>query len=316
MKAVLIGAGTIGSRHLQGLARSNRLTEVVVVDPLPAAQDAARIRWAEVAESNGKVLRFGTLDDLRHEAPADFVLVSTTSAGRLPLLENVLATKARRILLEKVLFQSVADYRRALAAVEAAGADVRANLVYRMVPFFQQIRAKVNGRAYQFRLDNGDRGFGCNAIHFIDLFEYIGGSAVTSLSLRIDKPVSATSRAGNYVDFSGHGEAVSSTGGTAELHFVAGTKALPKVTITWPEGSAVADYNTDTGRSTDPDVAQALLFMPMASQIAHVQMDEILSGTSPLPTLRDCFHSNALMLTEFNRELGNPDGEDAVCAIT
>lgn len=316
MKAILVGAGTIGARHLQGLALSASLREVVVVDPSPESRVRAEALWAEVPAAAGKTLRFADLAELVNEPAADFALVATLSAGRGAILDGLLASGIRAILLEKILFQSVADYRHALDAVAQSGADVRANLPYRMVPFFQAIRRAVAGKRFEMVVDNGDRGLGCNGVHFYDLFEYLANAPADILKVVIDKPIQDNRRGSRYTEFSGSATLSGRTGATATVAFVAGVQAMPCVTVRWDGGEATGDWRTGTATATDAEIAKAAFFMPMASQIAHQQMDEIVAGTSPLPTLAETFSLNVKMLAEYCRELGLPSDECTPCPIT
>ena len=44
----VIGAGQLGGRHLQGLARLSLPCEIDVVDPSPVSLDSARKRFSEI----------------------------------------------------------------------------------------------------------------------------------------------------------------------------------------------------------------------------------------------------------------------------
>ena len=48
----LIGAGQIGSRHLQGLAKSTLQYKIYVVDPDEKSLSVAKIRYQEVSPKN------------------------------------------------------------------------------------------------------------------------------------------------------------------------------------------------------------------------------------------------------------------------
>jgi len=315
-RALLIGAGTIGSRHLQGLAKAPELTDVLVIEPNADARRRAEALWHEVPEGRTRQLRFLDLSSLDQAGTPDFALVATTAPGRLQILERLLQFGIRRLLIEKIPFQSIDDYRRAVDLAAAARAKVHVNLPMRMIPLFQALRQRLAGRRFTMQVDNGDRGLGCNGLHFFDLFTYLADAAATGLEIAIDKPVRPSPRGGNLIDFSGRAAIRTATGARGTVHFVPGTNTLPVISITADGIELVADFNGDRVRANRLELSTAAFFMPMASQIAHRQMDEILNGTSVLPTLAEGFDLNRRMLDAYNHELTGRTGDDLVCSIT
>ena len=314
--ALLIGAGTIGSRHLQGLAQAPELRLVTVIEPNAEARRKAEALWHEVPEGRTKQLLFLDWSALDQIATPDFALVATTASGRLPIVERLLQSGIRHLLIEKIPFQSIAAYRRAVGLTAAARADVRVNLPMRMIPLFQLLRRRLAGRRFAMQVENGDRGLGCNGLHFFDLFCFLADAAVSGLEITIDKPVHSSPRGGDLIDFSGRATIEARTGARGTIRFAAGKSMLPVISIMADGIELTADFNSGQVRTDEPELSAAAFFMPMASQIAHRQMAEILSGTTVLPTLAQGFELNCRMLDGYNRELTGRADEDLVCPIT
>ncbi|HEY1100021.1 MAG TPA: hypothetical protein VGF99_13885, partial [Myxococcota bacterium] len=101
---LLVGAGELGSRHLQGLAVV-AADEVLVVEPSPTARDRAAARYLEVASPASPLLRF--VDDVAAvDARADVGIVATGSLHRRAVVEGLAGAGVlpRRLVLEKFLF--------------------------------------------------------------------------------------------------------------------------------------------------------------------------------------------------------------------
>jgi predicted dehydrogenase len=180
----IIGAGQLGSRHLQGLARLAIQCDITVVDPMPASLDVARQRFEEMPPNPAiqSVRYVVSIDDLPQHL--DYVIVATTANVRMQVLRGLLAAHCVRfLLLEKVLFQHVAEYAEAQALLEAAGVRVWVNCPRRSFAIYQELHEFFAGdRLRALSAVGGNWGLGCNSIHFIDLFALLSGGRPESLS--------------------------------------------------------------------------------------------------------------------------------------
>jgi pyrroline-5-carboxylate reductase len=110
---LLIGAGNIGRRHLQGLLLSPFSYSIYVVDPIAACLDLAK---AAVAEVEAPTVALHTIQYLSsiQLAPTncDVAIIATNADVRKLVVEELIAhTTPRYLILEKVLFQKEADYK-------------------------------------------------------------------------------------------------------------------------------------------------------------------------------------------------------------
>ena len=110
---LLIGAGQLGSRYLQGLATCETLLEIFVIDPNEKSLESAQLRWEEEASGNilHTVLFSQTLEKISSDI--DLCLVTTTADVRLSVVEQVLSRcRVWYWVLEKVLAQFVGHINR------------------------------------------------------------------------------------------------------------------------------------------------------------------------------------------------------------
>jgi predicted dehydrogenase len=112
-KFAVIGAGQLGSRHLQALGRVGGRNDIFIVDPNADSRRVARERFNEFNPGFlGKLYELESLLEL--PAELDVAIVATTSNVRLAVLATLMkSSKVRYLLLEKVLFQDLAQYQQA-----------------------------------------------------------------------------------------------------------------------------------------------------------------------------------------------------------
>lgn len=203
---LLIGAGQLGSRHLQALALSDFTDiSIQVVEPSTEACKVAQERWDQVAKSE-KIKTIEFLPDLSTvNRSIDFCIVATNANCRLGVIKDLLAhVSVRQLVLEKVLFQSVEQLEEAGQLLSASGAKVWVNCPRRMFPIYQELKKHLAGeRTLNLQVHGSNWGLACNAIHFIDLWAMLGGQHDYMLDTSaLDVAVSESKRPG-YKEVSG-----------------------------------------------------------------------------------------------------------------
>ena len=143
---VLIGAGQLGSRHLQALSKVNFPTKIEVVDPLPASLDVARSRFNEMPfNPNISGINFySSLNDISKEI--DLAIVATNADVRADVIRMLISScNVKNLVLEKVLFQKVEDYVEILSLLEGDGINAWVNHPRRMFQFYKKLKQLLNG---------------------------------------------------------------------------------------------------------------------------------------------------------------------------
>ena len=177
---LLVGAGQLGSRYLQGLARVNQQLSITVVDPSSASLDVARQRLAEVTQATRHEVNFTSLLE---EAPRqlDLALVVTPAHCRSDVVSAITAQhEVDAWILEKVLAQSAQQVEQ-IERCLTGQSQVWVNTPRRLMAWHQAIKEKVlpsSPEALQVRMSGGHWGLACNAIHFIDLVSWWTGASV------------------------------------------------------------------------------------------------------------------------------------------
>lgn len=169
-RILLVGAGNIGSRHLQALAESTLALSITVVDPFHQALEIARQRFDEVTKGNPatKAEYYQDMDTIGNQL--DVGIIATTSDIRKKIVQELLGkTRVRSLILEKVAFQSTKDFRSVIKLLKAKNVKAWVNFPRRIIPFYSELKREIKPHEQIFyTVQGGDWGLACNAIHFID----------------------------------------------------------------------------------------------------------------------------------------------------
>ena len=200
----IIGAGQLGTRHLQGLVRLNIPCEISIVDPSVKAFALARERVDNVIEGASHSLNYyHNIESL--SGNLDYVVVATTADKRLKVMDELfIGRHIKNILLEKVLFQRAGDYLAAKKLIIKSKCSAWVSCFRRATTIYQKIRAFFAGDILEHvDVFGGNWGLGCNSIHFIDIAAYIAGGKPHSLcTRRLDSDIIESKRAG-FIEFTG-----------------------------------------------------------------------------------------------------------------
>ncbi|ONH56708.1 Predicted dehydrogenase [Pseudomonas cedrina] len=175
---LLVGAGQLGSRHLQALALSDFSdVSIQVVDPSSEALLIVQERWRQVVKSP-RIKSIEFLADFSGvKRDIDFCIIATNANCRLQVLKALLShARVRQLVLEKVLFQSVEQLDDASQLLLSVGTQAWVNCPRRMFPIYLTLRNRlIDEQKFNLQVQGSNWGLACNAIHFIDLWAMLSG---------------------------------------------------------------------------------------------------------------------------------------------
>lgn len=203
MNCAIIGAGQLGSRHLQGLLSIKKLKlNIFVIDPSLESLVNAEARAKEI-DYNHTLTFAVSLNEIPNQL--EFVVIATNSLVRLAIIETLLENKTvNNLILEKVLFPSLNQYEVASDLIKKHNVKCWVNHPRRMYEDFQNLKHLFHhDKIYSFQLVGGSWGLACNGLHFIDLFEYLTDTRLTSLSNDFLDGIPIASKRKGYLEFEG-----------------------------------------------------------------------------------------------------------------
>lgn len=213
----IIGAGELGSRHLQALALSKEKLNIYVIDPQKSSLERSKTRFNEKDHFENKNLFLGDLT-LALPPNLDFSIIATTSKPRLDALKYLFnQSKVKYLLLEKFLFPELDDYKIAQKLINKNNAKTYVNCTRRLFPIYQEIKKNISGNSPIRLVVNGVQwNLASNSIHFLDLFSFIASTNGIRINTeKMDKALLENKRKG-HVEFSGTLSATTSNG--HEMH--------------------------------------------------------------------------------------------------
>jgi myo-inositol 2-dehydrogenase/D-chiro-inositol 1-dehydrogenase len=133
LRLAVVGAGRMGSVHLDALERARGVAAVAVVEPAPVARGAAGARGLRTHGEVGELLEAGGFDAVLIAAPSDVhvALVTRFAAAGVP------------ILCEKPCGLRADEAREAAAAAAAAGVLLQVGYWRRFVPELVALRERL-----------------------------------------------------------------------------------------------------------------------------------------------------------------------------
>lgn len=170
----IIGAGNIGSRHLQALAKVKSPLFIQVIDPSADSLKIAKTRYEEVAPAKNihKVAYLQSIDDIT--GPVDIAIIATTSNIRA-LVTKQLVNKisVKYIIFEKILFDKSNQYKEIENLLSQKKIKAWVNCPRRMMPFYKSLKDELKGENIQYSVSGSQWGLACNTIHFIDHIAFL-----------------------------------------------------------------------------------------------------------------------------------------------
>lgn len=201
-KSLIIGAGQLGSRHLQGLVKFSEMMEIFVLDPSMESLKIAEEREKEIA-NNHKIVYTQIWEKLPHSF--DLVIIATSANIRESVINKLLEKyQVRFLILEKVLFQKFEAYQRVHDLLVKHNVIAYVNHPRRMYDSYVNLKKNFEIDIQSvYQVVGGNWGLGCNSVHFLDLFVYLSGKKIQSINVNlIDNELLESSRKG-FTEFTG-----------------------------------------------------------------------------------------------------------------
>jgi len=198
----VIGAGQLGSRHLQGLVKYLEKLKIFVVDPSLDSLKVAEEREKQIVNDHEVIYTqdWDTLPDF-----LDLVIVATSANIRENIINRLVSNhKVSFLILEKVLFQELDAYERVGKLLVEYNVKTYVNHPRRMFESYRNLKQVLkNENQNIFNVVGGNWGFGCNALHFLDLFIYLSEEKLAEFTTAyIDNELLDSNRKG-FIEFTG-----------------------------------------------------------------------------------------------------------------
>ncbi|PCJ50962.1 MAG: hypothetical protein COA74_00375 [Gammaproteobacteria bacterium] len=235
MNLLLIGAGQLGSRHLQSCLKLQYKLNIYVVDHSENSLALSEERANEIENSANHKLHYLTDLSLIDELSFEILIIATGASVRFEVLANVLKSfSIKYAILEKVLFQKLQDFTEATFLLEENKVTTFVNCPLRVYPFFKEIKKQYISAKGGTKLKyvGGEWiGLACNSIHYLDLMNFLTGEELSDISTEhLDDGFINSKRPGN-IEFTGNLDASFSSGSKLTIEAIKGSEQNSTIEI-------------------------------------------------------------------------------------
>ncbi len=314
MKILVAGFGAMGCRHAQSILESG-LHEVYVAEPdtakfenglaaINASPASIRRRYISVEEAGDNT---------------DLAIIATSSHPRFRIVKTLLEKGVKRFLLEKIVFQSPAQFDEIIELAKEKKAGAWCNFVNRYFENYISLRQIMEKRSQplSMHVTGGNFGLGSNAVHYADIFEYLTGSAINITSSCLQLSGEINRRGKQYVEFTGGLYGNNMRGDIFTLHADSSHSTAPVITLCC--GKNIFQLHQGSGKETDysePGTHEKEFRIIPSSILTARIIDDIFSGQTVLTPLHETRNTHTALFTHFNAAAGLENKYETLCPVT
>ncbi len=313
-KVLLCGCGNIGFRHLQALASAGTPMQITIVEPFAAGHP--RIADFIASDAAGGTERYRLLTTLPAERERfDLVVIATSADTRLAAFNGIVDQHdVGCIIFEKILFQTVAALDEVAARLERENIPAYVNCGRRGFDTYRALAKEFAGPTPTNITVNGSAyGLASNAVHFLDLAEFINGAAVTGVDLSgLEAGAVESKRAGFFEIF---GTLAATLENGASLSVTCADTDSMAINITLHHGDRTISIDELGGTQTDAGETKPFE-VKYVSGMPYLYDDALRSLDPGLTPYADSARQHRFYLRAMCKHLDLPSGDDTVCPIS
>ncbi|XP_077997683.1 uncharacterized protein LOC144450820 isoform X2 [Glandiceps talaboti] len=326
---LVVGAGNIGSRHLQSLAGLQAAVDIVVVEPFQACLDRAKkiFDGENKVNSQTRVKYVQSLDQIAAGRQFEVAVIATTSTVRRKVLQEVLEhCKLKYAIIEKVLFQTAKDHEDVMAMLNKYNVKGFVDSQWVAFPLGKYLKEKLPQAPVNFHIHGEAWGMCCNSLHFVLLFNVLNDITDLEIDGSGLLPGYEASKRSGFVELFGAMKG-KSPNGAADMTIVCtkGEKPEGRIMHVWNDHANVF-WNEQSGTlfgsyaSNNWQWETEHFPLPMVSRWTHKMVEQIFeTGSCDLPTYEDAYKVSIKvnnMFISHLAEAGHEEAKRGVCLIT
>ena len=313
----------MGCRHLEALSKSTFPIELYGIDPQKYSVDLAK-ESLESLQTKKNIKNISITQEIKTlPKTLDLLIIATNSDVRLEVLCEILDyADVNFIILEKILFQAEKDLTKGKRILNKSGSEAWVNCPRRVWPLYTDIKKYLYGKhKVSFKLSGGNWGMGCNAIHFIDCFEYLTNSRLKEINTKLLDQVIHNSKRKGFIEFTGILEASFDNQNSMILESVDDNMSnLFSINISSEDTTISIDENSGKGEIIfqDEPKKEFTFKVPFQSELTNLIAKEIMFDSKCFLTPYDeSAMQHRVLLDAFNHHSGNILGKKIeYCRIT
>lgn len=297
---LLIGAGQLGSRHLQGLAKSQNKLNIFIIEPSKRNTQIAIERFREIdGFTNHFINTFSNINNVSNKK-FDIVIIATNADIRYQITKEIVNKyNIKYIVFEKVVFQSESQFEEVIHLLKSKNIKSWVNCPRRSIPYYHQLKEYLKSSdPLRLEIEGVEWGLACNSVHHLDLLAFLTNDANFAISQNLLENKVYQSKRSGFVEFNGSFSGESKTGQQFKISCLSKEHAedepfliinllTPKEKISINESIGIADY---IKIGEDIPYKQEAFKMKFQSELTNIQIDQIIDlGESDLTNIEESF---------------------------
>lgn len=307
-----MGFGNMGCRHTQSLLNSDINVNIWVVEPNEIIFNENCIK---IGASEPQIKRVVTIENIG--ISFDSAIVATSAKPRFEIVKELLKIGVKKLLLEKVVFQSEFQFNEIINLLESNGAKAYCNFVNRYYSYNQQLKSNLKKNIpINMSIIGGDFGLGCNGLHYLDLFEFLTESKAILKSYSLEENPLPHKRGNNFREVVGHFHLISSRGDSLLISSQIDKKDSVDIIVSQLSNTFYISEDTKTSVSvlSENSISVTDAHPIFSSSLTSIIMKDIMSGSILLPTVQETKSSHVQFFNAINKTLGISKND--LCPIT
>ena len=210
MKAVVIGVGRMGRRHLHAIRKSGWTVDGVYDISRESLDQAAEEHQLEQSQL------FTELDEMFVKCSPQVVVIATNADTHCELTCMAASRGVRFILVEKPMAVSIEECDRMIEACRTAGVGLAVNHQMRFMPAYtlpkELFQSPEFGGLTSMNVIAGNFGFAMNGSHYFEAFRFLTDELPVEVAAWFSSEVVPNPRGPQYEDRAGCIRAITATG--------------------------------------------------------------------------------------------------------
>ena len=314
----VIGCGGVGKRHLEALTKVKSDINIEVVEP-----NIERVNEAKelIPEFNNYFFGVNDLSDDIY-----ICIVSTPSNVRKSIILNLVKNKKiKHLILEKVVFQNVDDFKEVIELLDKNNIKCWVNCHLRAQPIYKKIKSLLDSDEKTiFTYDcSTDFKLASSSIHILDLFSYLCDDEIVEINSFLSNDITK-SKHKDCIEFDGNLVVKSKKGHklyvhTSDREFVESLNIYQNTKIILSSEGEFSDERFGKIKIiSDESISELDVPYIWQSSMTNTYIENLIDNQKcDLPTLSELSKTHILMLNNFNNHLSDVYGEEVInCPIT
>ena len=173
LNSAILGAGNIGSRHLQGILKIKKNFNIYIVDPKNTSLLMLKKRIKEVKYKKYKKNFFFLKNQNLLPNEIELAIISTNSDVRKKvILKLIKRTKVKYLIIEKFVFQNFKSFSTVIKSLKKKKIKSWVNCPFRTLRSYRDLKKKIGNNKFRMIVVGGNWGMASNFIHYLDLFSF------------------------------------------------------------------------------------------------------------------------------------------------